>query len=1000
MALRSTQASVSPVQKVSHTFSWASPTYCSIFKSPPNSHSTCSTEKGKDTAGSTQEPLGSVADVESSLRSRNATGSSSIDSVLDLGRHRTSVGRFDGPDTFLGDDILEPCPDLQISSSVLEVLSRASTTDSAGAREPSLRPTPSSPASGQWDGPTRNLPRDLRDLPRGAIRQLLQCLSYTEYLSLRLTCRSLSAHVTSIKPPELPAVYYLPVEILQQTYSLLRPVDFNAARHTCRAWMISSLKKSLLIVMLKRAGWWTGTEADLASYSQRRGCASQGVSDEWLLSKKLARECSLGPDWTGNGLRRSSPRASVAGPARADPTDESSELPEAQGKLVTGLSLTSTIDFSELGSASVPSPHGPGLILTVSTCGRYLMVADGCLVYIFSLQSNVTTTNPPSKYGGSFHAVTALMCPHRVLAVSMDTSSQRFAIAVLGDGRRGIVFDLHHDTSQRLGETGSSFSHMSGLIHADLSYQFPGSCKLAGITLQGSNATSNEAISEPATISPSDATNGARDSDRLTSNQYDHHACMLNNTFRGSIDETDPGVPLTLPSGTNVSTYRNLCSEKDPPRSIAICPQRRCVAFGCAAGIELHWVDALTNQDLNRWFPLTAPSDFLFFLPPRKGIDSSKKLRLISSAARPQERPAISKRFFGGLGRGGEGFWSNLLCSSGAASEAGLVGANASDHHRAIPLSDGYHVVFTDPGSGCVCIGSDAPVGGPTKLIRRIMFLGPNAEEGREGVVWPGCYAVGRELRWGVRVVVCFGDAVWLFCVPGDVWQDARSEIPNLKEEEEESGAGDWKAFWKGDQEDGEVGGVCLWPVRVRGQEIGRVVGGVVDLAVESGGAALRVWAFASGGRAWAWEVDDGRGRGVRRREVLRGARVVDLDCGEESGERGVSGFDGANSSEDVDAGDPTDLDNPFRDEGYSSGDGTGDVEMPDAPDWGGDEGDVGLGDGDGRHRLDESGSGDSVEWIVDLLRDQGEGNEDGAWEGDEGFFDGLGVGRLVCDVL
>lgn len=36
------------------------------------------------------------------------------------------------------------------------------------------------------------------------------------------------------------------------------------------------------------------------------------------------------------------------------------------------------------------------------------------------------------------------------------------------------------------------------------------------------------------------------------------------------------------------STYRNLCSDEDVPRSVAICPQRRCVAFGCHGGIELH----------------------------------------------------------------------------------------------------------------------------------------------------------------------------------------------------------------------------------------------------------------------------------------------------------------------------------------------------------------------------------------------------------------------------
>ena len=120
------------------------------------------------------------------------------------------------------------------------------------------------------------------------------------------------------------------------------------------------------------------------------------------------------------------------------------------------------------------------------------------------------------------------------------------------------------------------------------------------------------------------------------------------------------------------SIYHNICSEDDPPRSIAICPQRRCVAFGCSGGIELHWVraelsililntshiayfcirelltrdqvDALTGQDLNRWFPLTAPSDYLFFLPPRKSIDSAKKLRLISSAASPGESLIITDR--------------------------------------------------------------------------------------------------------------------------------------------------------------------------------------------------------------------------------------------------------------------------------------------------------------------------------------------------------------------
>lgn len=95
----------------------------------------------------------------------------------------------------------------------------------------------------------------------------------------------------------------------------------------------------------------------------------------------------------------------------------------------------------------------------------------------------------------------------------------------------------------------------------------------------------------------------------------------------------------TIPaSSAPLSIYQSLCSEDDPPRSVAICPTRRCVAFGCAAGIELHWVDSLSGRNLMKWFPLTATSDFLYFLPSRRDVDNPNKLRLISSKAGPGQR--------------------------------------------------------------------------------------------------------------------------------------------------------------------------------------------------------------------------------------------------------------------------------------------------------------------------------------------------------------------------
>lgn len=106
----------------------------------------------------------------------------------------------------------------------------------------------------------------------------------------------------------------------------------------------------------------------------------------------------------------------------------------------------------------------------------------------------------------------------------------------------------------------------------------------------------------------------------------------------------------------------------------------------------------MTGQDLNRWFPLTAPSDFLYFLPPRRGIDSAKKLRLISSAVHPKDVSPLARRF--GVGPDSLAFWDTWEPRAGQ-----------SDHFQAVPLSDGYHILFIDPESGGLCLGSDAPLG-------------------------------------------------------------------------------------------------------------------------------------------------------------------------------------------------------------------------------------------------------------------------------------------------
>ena len=101
----------------------------------------------------------------------------------------------------------------------------------------------------------------------------------------------------------------------------------------------------------------------------------------------------------------------------------------------------------------------------------------------------------------------------------------------------------------------------------------------------------------------------------------------------------------------------------------------------------------------------------------------------------------------------------------------GILRTVDCDHYRAIPLSDGAHMLFTDPVSGLLCLGSDAPLGGPTKLMRKATMVPPSA--GTNDRVT--CYAAGHELRWGVRVVAAYSNGtVVLYNLPVEFFERIR----------------------------------------------------------------------------------------------------------------------------------------------------------------------------------------------------------------------------------
>ena len=189
--------------------------------------------------------------------------------------------------------------------------------------------------------------------------------------------------------------------------------------------------------------------------------------------------------------------------------------------------------------STVGALHG-ALVFTVSLCGRFLLATHGWTVYVYEL--NHVCFNPRSRWSvplrsresrslGLPRPVATVICPRQVISCNMDTSAGRHAVAILMEGRMGMVCDI---MAERVGTPKQTSANTSN----------EGS---------GPSTPSANSLVPPACI------------------------CQVNPVSRAPPIEEGPR-----------SVYRRICHPDDPPRSVALCPQRNCVAFGCTAGIELH----------------------------------------------------------------------------------------------------------------------------------------------------------------------------------------------------------------------------------------------------------------------------------------------------------------------------------------------------------------------------------------------------------------------------
>ena len=603
-------------------------------------------------------------------------------------------------------------------------------------------------------------------MPIEAFAYVASYLDFETYKAVRLVCRCWSTAFSYVRPPVYPPVYFLPVEILKHVYGHLAPVDVNAARHTCRKWMIASLEYRFLNGLLEEAGFLGSVEAD-AEVNKEMGHPFGG---EWRLSKRLATECSLRSGWTGDGFD-----GPTTGPAQTSSAEMTGGL--EQGKPTnTSLTLSSVLDFTGVlkDQQSIHGNAASTLQYTVSVCSRFLLTFSGPIIHVFCIQDLVADT-PRYCHGGFMEFLISVECPGKVVAVSMDTSQNRYSIAALLEDRKGVIFDV------------PKLEAMARRFGSPSPHSEPETRHLSNDWEITSTANSTPTMSLQPEVSPPMFT------DIYSTSPIDDGSSPSNNKLSP--------LPLRLIPHT---LYRNLCSKTSPPLTVAIAPSRHCTAFGCSSGIELHWQDSRTGQELSRWMDLLGPAEFIHFLPNRQPEDGEKALnqhlRLVSSRANPThyEDPVDASQA-----------WSYEHCR----------------FLRAVSLSDGRHVLYTDPVDGRFCLGMglERRFGTP-KPVKRFLLEGPaKTRDGGDRMGWPGCYTAARELRWGARVAAAFGDDVWLFSVPPD-WLGEEDRVRRGLEGEVE-------------RRDG---------LRVvRGVRIGPMPG-ITELAVDASGGEVTVRAFAS----------------------------------------------------------------------------------------------------------------------------------------------------------
>lgn len=192
------------------------------------------------------------------------------------------------------------------------------------------------------------------------------------------------------------------------------------------------------------------------------------------------------------------------------------------------------------------------------------------------------------------------------------------------------------------------------------------------------------------------------------------------------------------------------------------------------------------------------------------------------------------------------------------------VSTTTAEQYRAVPISDGYHILFTDPCTGRLGLGTDAPVGSLTRLLQKVWFRAPPSCLGP-----PILYAAGTNTQDGIRVVATFSvpqdirnkaentQVVVFYSVPPDLFQSERlvetifdqpAQPPILTTNE----ANQWA--WLDDEGQRHD---LFWPLEVDGQVVASC-SNLTEVGIDAS-PDMVIWAFSADGLGQCWAIDSGK---------------------------------------------------------------------------------------------------------------------------------------------